>query len=220
MSGEFRCLVFFSPPLWVITVVDVDIAIRLGKSPGTLFSSAMSFASCKINDKLEQNNDSVCCCGQSSGRVPIQSKRNRTISLFSLIFRALLTMKFSSPSESDSSTLLWGSGSDAGLFLPVFLVGNVMATFRMLDLRPFLAGSQFTFWNRIQLVVRRGFHSLWQSTKTLHYVSTVLVKERTMDFIWRLIAFSSNMLHVSSSDVASGTFGFPVTLLVRLTLLL
>lgn len=126
----------------------------------------------KINNEWVQNNDSVGCCGQSSVIVPIKCQRNAensTISLFSLIFRALLTMKFSSSSssESESCTLLWGSGSDAGLFLPIFLVGNVMATFRTLDLRPRLAGSQFTFWKKIQLVVR-SLQGVWWSSTILY----------------------------------------------------
>lgn len=69
-----------------------------------------------------------------------------TISLFSLIFRALLTMKFSSSSESESCTLFWGSGSDAGLLL-VFLVGKVIATLSPVVLRPRRTDPQFTFWN-------------------------------------------------------------------------
>lgn len=98
-----------------------DTAVRFGKSPGTLFNSAMSFAS---------------------------------ISLFSLMFRALLCMKFSSsPSESESWTLTRGSGSDAGLFLPTVLEGNVIATFKALDLRPRFGGLVSTFMAFIGLLI-------------------------------------------------------------------
>lgn len=130
-----------------------DDAVRLGKKPGILSSSAMSFAS---------------------------------ISLFSLIFRALLTTKLSSSSGSESCALLCTSGSDAGLLLAAFLVGKGMATFRTLGLRPRLFGVESTF----------------------------------MAFILLLITLSSKPLHVSSSDVASNTFGFSADLLVCLKLLL
>lgn len=115
------------------------------------------------------------------------------------MFRALLTMKFSSsPSESGFAALLWGSGSDAGLFLPVFLVGNVMATFRMLDLRPFLAGGQSTFWKKAQLAVTRSFNCDWLSFNTTNYFATGISSKTnhglhlTVDLVllrptWRLL---------------------------------
>lgn len=68
------------------------------------------------------------------------------------MFRALLTMKFSSSSESESCTLFWGRGSDAGLLL-VFLVGKVMAILTPVVLRPRAAGLQFTFWNKRKQIV-------------------------------------------------------------------
>lgn len=53
-------------------------------------------------------------------------------------------MKFCSSSDSESCTLSWGRGSDAGLLL-VFLVGKVMAILTPVALRPRVAGLQFTF---------------------------------------------------------------------------
>lgn len=69
------------------------------------------------------------------------------------MFRALLTTKFSSSSESESCTLFCGRGSDAGLLL-VFLVGKVMATLSPVVLRPRPADPLFTFWNKITIIIR------------------------------------------------------------------
>lgn len=110
----------------------------------------------------------------SSNRCETKAGKS-TISLFSLIFRALLLMKLSS-SESESCTSGWGRGSDAGLFLFVFLEGNVIETFRAFGLRPRLGVSVFTFWkiktyicrervcfnvnmlNRSRYILYHGFH--------------------------------------------------------------
>jgi len=78
-------------------------------------------------------------------------------------------MKFSSPSESESCTLFWGSGSDAGLFLPVFLEGNVMATFMTVDRWPRLRGSESTFWKRMQFTMRAKL----PSEEVLKYVAAL-----------------------------------------------
>lgn len=84
--------------------MDADADLRPGKSPGTLFSSAMSFASChrKNTDegvKLEAVQVKVQVIIPDADVI---EREDCTISLFSLIFRALLSMKFSSSSESDS----------------------------------------------------------------------------------------------------------------------
>lgn len=101
--------------------------------------------------KLKKNNVRIRAEASAGLEVQLTQQSNSrkkpsksTISLFSLMFKALLTMKLSSSSESESCTLACGRGSDAGLLF-IFLVGNVMATLRPVDLRPRLADPQFTF---------------------------------------------------------------------------
>lgn len=118
----------------------------------------------------------------------------------------------SSSSDSDSQTLGWGRGSEAGLFCPCFLVGNVMATFNPADLRPRLGVLVSTFWKKIRSGYGRPLeiHERFFAPKP---------RKLTIDSILLLIIISSDPLHVSSSEVTSDTAGFTAVFLGRPTLL-
>lgn len=108
------------------------------------------------------------------------------------MFSALLLMKLSSSSESESRTLGWESGSDAGLFLPVFLVGNVRATFRTLDLQRRLGGSESTFFKIKKNIAI--YSTNWKSCNMLRLcisyhgfhltVNHILLKPAARVFFW------------------------------------